>query len=177
MKAVIDTNVLLAANNKHQGLSLDCVLACIKALEQMQNQGVVVIDNNRHIIGEYCHKTSPNQPKGVGDVFLKWLLNNHANPQRIHQVSITKIADNEFAEFPDAVLQQKFDPPDRKFVVVAKAHPDKPEIWQAADCKWLDWFSELQTHGLKVKFLCPEDICQFYQNKFPNKSLPDLPEL
>lgn len=174
MRAVIDTNVLLVANGQHTDVSLECVTNCVQHLQDMEKDGVTVIDDGYQILLEYQRKTSPNQPKGVGDVFLKWLLRQSGNQKRVEQVSLTKLAEDEFAEFPDAVLQQDVDASDRKFVAVAHAHPDKPPVWQAADCKWLDWWSALQDKGVRVEFLCLDDACRFYLRKFPNKPLPVL---
>lgn len=100
MKAVIDTNVLLVANQSHKDISPDCVEECVRRLTMIMADGVTVIDDAFHIISEYLHKTHPNQPKGVGDVFLKWLLRNQSNRRHVEQVSITKISENHFQEFP-----------------------------------------------------------------------------
>ena len=175
MRAVIDTNVLLVANEQHADVSPDCVAACVHRLTEMQVRGITVIDDAHLILAEYQKKTHIKPPKGVGDVFLKWLLRNLSNPQRVEQVAITDLGANSFAEFPDADLQPKFDAPDRKFAAVANAHPRKPVILQAADSKWLDWWPALQQKGVEVDFLCPEDACRFYQKKFPSKQIPTLP--
>jgi hypothetical protein len=127
---VIDTNVLLIANGSHQDVSPQCRVECVARLLARQKSGVVVIDDAYRILKEYQHKTKPNQPKGVGNIFLKWLLQNAANGERVHRVAITETAPDEFSEFPDPVLQPLFDAPDRKFAAVAKAHPDKPPVWQ-----------------------------------------------
>ena len=176
MRAVIDTNVLLVANGQHTDVSQDCVEACVRRLQAMEKDGVTVIYDGFRILGEYRNKTSLNPPKGVGDVFLKALLRNAGNPKRVEQVSLTELAANEFTEFPDPALQSVFDAPDRKFAAVANAHPDKPSVWQAADCKWLDWWPTLLAKGVRVEFLCSADACGFYRNKFPNKPLPALPD-
>ncbi|MBK9426030.1 MAG: hypothetical protein IPN63_01035 [Gammaproteobacteria bacterium] len=176
MRAVIDTNVLLVANGQHADVSADCVLECVRRLQAMQKSGITVIDDGYRILGEYQHKTSLNPPKGVGDVFLKWLLREAGSSSRVEQMSLTETAANCFAEFPDPALEPAFDAPDRKFAAVANAHPDKPPVWQAADCKWLDWWPALHAKGVRVEFLCPEDACGFYGNKFPNKPLPALPD-
>lgn len=175
-RAVIDTNVLLVANGQHTDVSPDCVVECVRRLQDMEKAGITVIDDAYRILGEYHHKTSLNPPKGVGDVFLKWLLRHAGNTARVEQVTLTEVAQDKFAEFPDAALQTTFDAPDRKFAAVANAHPEKPPIWQAADCKWLDWWPALQAQGVVVEFLCAEDACRFYHNKFPNKPLPALPD-
>jgi hypothetical protein len=174
-KAVIDTNVLLIANEQHGEVSPACVAACVHRLREMELTGVAVIDDGYRIVREYLNKTSPNRGKGPGDVFLKWLLRNTANSNRVHQVAITEPRSDEFVEFPDAALQTRFDIPDRKFVAVAHAHSDRPPIWQAADSKWLDWWSALAAYGVTVEFLCPADACRFYRSKFPDRPAPQLP--
>lgn len=175
MKAVVDTNVLLVANGQHPDISSQCVEACVARLLALQEAGTVVIDDGFRILGEYRHKTSTRTPKGVGDVFLKWLLRNAGNPARVQVVALTETGPDQFAEFPDAALQARFDPSDRKFVATAAAHRDRPPLWQAADCKWLNWWPALAAAGLRVEFLCPEDVGQFFQRKFPNLPLPALP--
>lgn len=174
MKAVIDTNVLLVANGQHADVSPDCVAECVQRLQAMQQRGITVIDDGYRILGEYQHKTSLNPPKGVGDVFLKWLL-RQSGTQQVEQVTLNETATDCFAEFPDLALEPLFDAPDRKFAAVAHAHLDKPTIWQAADCKWLDWWPALQAKGVAVDFLCPADACAFYGKKFPGKPAPRLP--
>ena len=166
MKAVIDTNVLLIANQKHSEASPDCVEICIKRLCEMQRFGVVVVDDKYRILQEYRKKTRPNQPKGIGDVFLKWLF-QHMGTCRIEQVALTDIAEDWFREFPDASLQADFDASDRKFVAVAYVHPDRPPVWQASDSKWLRWHTGLEAAGIQVEFLCPDDVGRFYDRKFP----------
>jgi len=173
--AVIDTNVLLVANGSHADVSNACMQACIERLLAQQKNGVTVIDDGFRILSEYQSKTRPNQPKGVGDAFLKWLLQNQGNAARVHKVAITETAPDEFAQFPDATLQPRFDAPDRKFAAVAHAHTDKPPIWQAADCKWLDWWPALAAQGVRVEFVCPDDVRCFYVKKFPKRVVPDLP--
>lgn len=175
MKAVVDTNVLLVANEQHAEASSGCIEACIQRLLAISANGVVVIDDGYRILGEYQNKTRLHPPKGVGDVFLKELLRNAGNPCKVQQVALNETAENCFAEFPAPELESIFDAPDRKFAAVAHAHPDKPPIWQAVDCKWLDWWPALNAAGVAVDFVCPADACRFYGKKFPNRPLPLLP--
>jgi hypothetical protein len=174
-KAVIDTNVLLVANGKHADVSPECVMECVNRLLAVQKNGITVVDDGYRILSEYQNKTHPNQPKGPGDVFLKWLLRNTGNVAHVEQVSLTETNADEFAEFPDPALQASFDAPDRKVAAVAHAHPDKPPVWQAADCKWVDWWPALEAKGVRVEFLCRDDACRFYRKKFPHKPEPELP--
>lgn len=174
MKAVIDTNVLRVASGQHADVGPDCVAARVQRLLTMKQVGVTVIDDNRRILGGYLRNPSLMKTNRVGGQFLKWLL-QHQGTRRVEQVTLTQTGADCFSEFPDPALACAFDAPDRKFVAVAHGHPDKPPVWQAADCKWLDWWSALSAQGVRVEFLCPEDACRFYARKFPGVPVPDLP--
>ncbi|MGD9582262.1 MAG: hypothetical protein AB7V26_01140 [Lysobacterales bacterium] len=173
---MIDTNVLLVANGAHRDVSAECQTACVQRLLAQQQGGVTVIDDEHRILSEYLKRTHPNQPKGVGDAFLKWLLQNQHNSTRVHQVALNEVSGNTYAEFPGKALQARFDASDRKFAAVAHAHPDKPPVWQAADCKWLEWWHELLAEGVKVEFLCRADVLKVYRKKFPKRIVPKFPE-
>lgn len=172
---VIDTNVLMVADQRHPDISPACVLACIGHLRQAQQRHVIVVDDGYRIFGEYQRKLSLEHGNDVGSAFLKWLSQNLTNPKHVRQVPLTETAADRFNEFPNCTLEAQFDRADRKFAAVANAHPAKPPIWQAADSKWLDWWQALAAVGIHVKFLCPNDICKFYHRKFPAKPLPPLP--
>lgn len=175
MRAVIDTNVLRVASGQHADASVDCQYECVLHLRTLQQSGIAVIDDGYRILGEYLRNPSLLKTSDVGGQFLKWLLQNQGNPARVEQVTLTETAENCYIEFPDPALEPLFDAPDRKFAAVAHAHPEKPPVWQAADCKWLDWWPALRAKGVEVKFLCPDDACRFYRKKFPTKPDPVLP--
>lgn len=175
MKAVIDTNVLRVAGGQHADVSPECVAECVRRLLAMKQSGVTVIDDGYRILGEYLRSPSLMKTNEVGGQFLKWLLQNQGNSVRVEQVLLTEKAEDCFSEFPDPTLEPKFDAPDRKFVAVSHAHPEKPTVWQAADCKWLDWWPTLSSRGVQVEFLCPTDACRFYARKFPGLPVPALP--
>lgn len=177
MRVILDTNVLLVANHKHQDASEECIEVCVEALNDVKSSGKVVIDDQYLLLEEYQHKTNSKSPKGVGDVFLKWLLQNQANSEKVVKVPVTSLAGDRFEEFPDNELQERFDPPDRKFIAVAAADEGRSTILQAADCKWLDWWQTLSQHKIKVDFICPDDVCRFYDKKFPDKARPELPQI
>lgn len=173
-EVVIDTNVLLVASHRHAGASPQCVLACVERLERVRNNDCVVIDDQFRILGEYQRKLDANKGKRAGEAFLKWLLQNQANRTRVQQVALTEGAPDDYAEFPDAALAAAFDPPDRKFVAVAHAHPNKPPVLQATDSKWLRWHARLQQHRIRVEFLCEQDLHRFFAAKFPGEPVPPL---
>ncbi len=169
MTVVIDTNVILVANGQHQDVNEPCVKSCATRLEGIKQNGRVAIDDGYRILKEYQNKTEPHAGRRAGDIFLKWLLRNNANPQRCEQVRLVDHAERGFESFPDDDRLGSFDPPDRKFVAVAAAHPDKPVILQAVDSKWLAWSAALAASGVEVEFLCPADIAAFERNKRKRK--------
>ena len=174
--SVVDTNVINVANGSHGEVSPECVIACVERLNELMKFGVLVLDDRNRILLEYQKKTSPRSAKGVGDLFVQWALRHQYQVNRVQQVSITEHAPDRYVEFPDDLaLESNFDPSDRKFAAVAHAHADKPTIWQAADCKWLDWWPALKACGVEVDFLCGSDVCRFYAKKFPGKPIPPLP--
>jgi hypothetical protein len=164
---VVDTNVPLAANGAADA-SPNCVIVCVDALmEILSDQKQLVIDDGWRILREYMNKLSPSGRR-VGDLFLKWVLTNRANPSRCVQVSITPRPDDKehFKEFPNDPDLASFDRADRKFVAVACAHPDRPPILEALDSKWWGWREPLKRAGVTVMFLCQDEIKALYEQKF-----------
>jgi hypothetical protein len=172
---VIDTNVLLVANGSHEGVSAKCIRACIDLLNEIKGQGLLILDDRRRILTEYMNSVGKQRNRGVGDVFAKWVAQNLHNRQFVEEVALTEGPSFHFAEFPVPPQQEKFDPADRKFVATANAHPDKPLVAQATDCKWIDFWRDFAAAGISVEFLCGEDICNFYRQKFPEAGNPKLP--
>ena len=157
--------LVVASNRQHQDVSPQCIANCTITLQLLMQKGKLAIDDRFRILGEYLNKTQPKKGRGAGDVFVKWALQNNANPARCDRVPIVEHAERVFESFPDDAELVIFDPPDRKFVAVSAAHPEKPPILQAADSKWLDWAPALKKHGVHVEFLCKEDIQRFQKNK------------
>jgi hypothetical protein len=172
---VVDTNVILVANLAHADASPECVEACVEVLTRIMKHGGLVIDNEYRVAREYLKKTTPRKAKGVGDIFVKWVLTNMKDPSKIEPVSISEISPDMFAEFPNSALQLEFDPDDRKFAAIAHVHILHPVIVQAVDCKWLKWWHALHLHGVTVDFLCGEDVKRFFGQKFPGQQVPALP--
>ena len=163
--AVVDTNVLLVANEQHKNISPEGVIACVERLELLRKGGCVVLDDGYEILREYGQKTEPNTGNRFGDGFLKWLLQNTGNTQYVSQVHIEKHAERGYLEFPDDTELSGFDLEDRKFVAVAAAHPRRPPILQGTDSKWMLWSDRLAAHGIEVEFLCPGDVAGFIKRK------------
>jgi hypothetical protein len=157
MHVVIDTNVLVVANGRNcEQASSECILACASRLNQIKQQGIVVLDSQWLILKQYITNACSTGQPGVGDAFLKWVLTNRVNPKHCETVDITPAGQDNFAEFPPDPSLEKFDPSDRKFVAVALTHPAQPSILNAVDSDWRDFYSHLSEFGVKVEFLCPE---------------------
>jgi hypothetical protein len=172
---VVDTNVILVANKAHQDASPECVLACVELLYDIMENGCLVLDDQYRILREYQRKTEPVKDKGVGDMFVKWALQNIKTPAKVRVIPLTELEPEIFAEFPCKALEAVFDRQDRKFAAVSHAHADRPPIAQACDSKWLEWWPPLLLFGVRIIFVCREDICRFYAAKNPGRPVPPLP--
>ena len=165
MTSIVDTNVILVASGQHPDVGPDCVIACTQRLQRIMAGERIAVDDKFEILLEYQNKTLPKTGNRPGDAFVRWALRNCANTLRCDQIALTPSQKNGYEEFPVDIRLADFDPPDRKFVAVAAAHPNRPPILQAADSKWLGWNPALEDNGITVDFLCPKDLERFRQNK------------
>lgn len=155
---VVDTNVLVVANGRAPQASLWCVRDCVNRLLSVRRSELLVLDAAWLILGEYQrHASSVGQP-GPGDAFLKWVLNNRANPERCELAHLTPRsgAAEDFEEFPSDPDLASFDPADRKFVAVAIASKYDPPIVNATDAGWWNYRAPLERHGVNIEFLCSD---------------------
>lgn len=157
---VVDTNVLIVANEGAEHASLDCLSHCIAALQEAR-QEIVVIDDGFRIFNEYQHEVSPSGQPGLGDAFLLWLLQNRANPICCEVVFLTPNDRNSFNEFPDDPDLTAFDPSDHKFVAVANASIHTPELLNAVDSDWWLYREVLNRNGIRLRFICPDQIAKW----------------
>ena len=156
MSSVVDTNVIAVANGRAEQASVECVDASIEYLSLLRDSGVVVLDDGLLMVDEYKrHATAEGQP-GIGDMFLRHLLDNLGNTERCNVVHITPHDDREFEEFPDDEALRKFHRDDRKFVAAALRCEPTAEVVNAVDSDWWDFQEALSRHGVAVRFLCPE---------------------
>jgi hypothetical protein len=73
--------------------------------------------------------------------------------------------DEDFVELPEPTHGTTYDRSDRKFLAVAAAHADRPPILQSFDSKWWGWTKALSKLGVRVHFLCEDDIAQKHAQK------------
>ncbi|MBI4825395.1 MAG: hypothetical protein HY807_03100 [Nitrospirae bacterium] len=157
MKAVVvDTNVIVVANQRSDHSDDACIVACIDALQKAREKQKVVIDSGGLFFDEYFRYANRSGQSLSGDVFVKWLWDNQANSKRCESVEITPCDTDtyDFKEFPNDPALTGFDPSDKKFVAVAFASKYKPKILNATDSGWWHFQSHLSQHGILVKFLC-----------------------
>lgn len=169
LRCVVDTNVATTANGANSGARASCVAASARALHAIMKKGHVFIDSERHILDEYGKNLSDRGQPGPGDAFLKWLLTHEWNEERVTQVVITRNDDDEgredFDELPPPPEGILYDASDRKFLAVAAAHPSHPPILQAFDSKWWGWRQALAEVGVRIHFLCEDDIAEKHREK------------
>jgi hypothetical protein len=154
---VVDTNVGVVANGGARQADLACEEASIAALQEVQESGVVVLDDGDLILGEYRRRLRhPGQP-GPGYRFLLWLLSNQYVHDHCQRVPLTPIADElrEFEEFPLDSAFVGFDRADRKWVAVARASQHGPVILWAVERGWHKYREYLARHGVRTECLCP----------------------
>lgn len=169
-KCLMDTNVPKTANlavdvENIPSELIDCVLACIEAVEHViHRKGRLVIDAGDEIFTEYRGQLSLSGRNGIGDAFMKWVHDHRWSFPEQDRVKISKSGDS-YHEFPDHDGLKDFDPSDRKFIAVSNAHPEKPAILEATDSKWWGWKEALREVGIQVRFLCPEYAEKKYLEK------------
>lgn len=158
MKAVVvDTNVPIAANGASNHVTRDCVLRCVDRLEIVVKKEKVLLDDGMYILHEYMRHLSMSGQPGFGDMFMRWVWTNQANPIKCKIIPITSLNEKPyFREFPNDDELDGFDRSDRKFVAVAKASGLDPPIINAADKDWWDYLQPLQKNGIQIEFICPE---------------------
>jgi len=159
MAVVIDTNVGVVANGKHEKAGNDCISTAIDALSNARRE-LILIDDGQRILGEYRQQLSHSGQPGPGDAFFKWLWDNQGNSKHCLRITITPLSgsDTDFREFPRDRKLSGFDPSDRKFVAVALGSGTAPEILNASDTDWWKFRHPLENNGIRVRFLCPEPM-------------------
>lgn len=158
---VVDTNVPVVANGKTEHADPSCVITCINTLDDIREHGIVILDDTMFILQEYMGNLSMSGQPGAGDIFMKWIWNVQADNRHCKLVRITPDETDStiFDEFPKDARLINFDRSDRKFVAVALASGDNPEVLNAVDSDWANHFIALNEAGLNIKFLCPQHVC------------------
>ena len=154
--SVVDTNVLIVANDPAHRAGCECHGECVEALLAIRDRKSLLLDSEWRILGEYARKVGTVREPRVGSEFFRWA----ASGSIAANVRITADGDGGFAEFPDDPRLAGFDRQDRKFVAVAVASGVEPEILNAADHDWREFESPLRENGVRVRERCPEYLAR-----------------
>jgi hypothetical protein len=140
---------------------------CARRLEEITASETIVLDDDGKILAEYQRNLDRGGQPGAGYAFLKWVYHNLWNTERCKQVPITSVQDDNenFLEFPKDPALANFDRDDRKFVAVARAHPQHPPILTATDTDWWEYRHALSNNGVTLDFLCEEEMRQLYHQQ------------
>ena len=158
---VVDTNVAVVASLRSPQAEPSCVLACVDALEQVKNNGRIVLDDQNRILSEYRRNLRPSGQPGFGDAFFKWVWQNQWTAERCERVEIQPRgnAGEDYEEFPNDPSLRGFDPSDKKFVAVALGSKNHPKVLNAVDPDWWEYREALEDRGVRIKFLCSRHFC------------------
>ena len=159
---IVDTNVIITANDEAEHASPDDVEKCQKRIKQiLEQQETSVVDDGWRILNEYKRYVNLETRKGIGDLFVKTLLQNlMRRPAICTEVRINPLDGSEtnFDEFPTTEALNDFDVADRKFIAVAVAYgKQKATILQALDRKWEPFRKAFEEEGVQVEFLCSSE--------------------
>jgi hypothetical protein len=156
---VIDTNVLCVAERLASHADDNCVDACTDFLESAR-AGLVFVDDDQHILGEYQGQLRAVRQPGPGTAFLRWLWQNIANESVCRQVPIVSVSvdPENYSQMPADPALAAFDPSDRKFVAVAVVAGRGCVIVNAVDSDWRRAEAGLLRSGLCLRFLCPQHV-------------------
>jgi len=157
---VVDVNVAIVANGDSRQADLACVSACVNALDEIVQRGMIVLDDGWWILAEYHRYLSPTGQPGLGDAFMQWVWEHQSIDDRCERVTLTpaRNAVDEIAEFPADPQLLDFDHSDRKYVAVALASQNDPEVLNAVDRDWWQHKEVLRRNGVRLRFLCPQHM-------------------
>ncbi len=155
---MLDTNVPIVANRRDGG-SYACASACAQELLALKSNGLLLLDDQQHILTEYKRYLNHSGQPGAGDAFLRWFFNNRGRRDLCVEVAINPISHawRHYEEFPDDENLSDFDIADQKFVATARAGKNAT-IVQSSDHRWLAWSNDLGNNGVSVRFICEGEL-------------------
>lgn len=156
----IDTNVPVVANGRDlvHPPSLECQKAAICFLDRvLKERQSIVLDEEGKIVEEYRRHLRPGGQPGVSDRFYQRVLLDWDCCERI---PLPKRRDGQYADLPQALIDDQFDPDDRKFAALAKR--ERIPVVNATDSDWLHAHTLLKKNGIRVKFLCGCDPASWF---------------
>ena len=153
---VVDTNVIAVANGYYENIENDCLSNCIDYLSQHESKKFA-LDDTYEILNEYFRYANRSGQPNIGDAFVKWLWENHTNPNVCELVTITKSEDEDilYNEIPDIENLTGFDRSDQKFLAVALQTSQDATIINATDSDWINYHKAITSLGISINNICP----------------------
>jgi predicted nucleic acid-binding protein len=152
-RAVVDTNVLVAANGWDTHVDMVCQLSCVEELSRMRREEVVCVDDKGLIMREYERRTAHKGQARPGTVFYKHVWQQMGDSSRIRLISVEP-RDAEGRDFRDPVLPANNLKKDAKFLAVAVK--GNAAIVNAADSDWAEHRDLTDRLEVQVRQLCPQ---------------------
>lgn len=154
-RCVVDTNVPIVANggadpNNARPPSISCRIAAVTFLKELLGVGTVLLDLEGQIQEEYRSYLRPSGQPGVGDRFYQVIL--HSSPSLVERVELPRRSDGEYVHLPQSLIDEKFDPSDRKFAALAQR--ENVPVFHATDRGWINHAETLAAEGIQVEHLC-----------------------
>lgn len=161
---IVDVNVAIVANDWRRQLNSQtlstpqadekCRLACVEVLKRIIRKEVVVVDAAGDAIREYLRRLRTSGQPGIGDAFLKFVLEQQYAHKRIQRITVKRHADRKYEPFPADPDLKAFDQADRIYVALNRSVPDS-RVLNAVDSDYKQHAKALVKHGVTVKELCP----------------------
>lgn len=160
---VVDTNVMVVANGRHDGarpVSVECRAASIEFLTNiLAGNNRVLVDDDNAILAEYRNYLNPSGQPGVGDRFLQEL---YRNVDRIDRVELPIGSDGQYDDLHPDIKASSFDLSDRKFAALALKQ--SVPVANSVDSDWIEHWPLLIGCGLDIRLLCGNDPDAWYEN-------------
>ena len=155
-RAVVDTNVLVAANGRDTHVDISCQRRCEEELARILREEVVCIDDKWLILREYQTRIAHKGQPGPGTVFFKTVCQTRGDPNRVCSIPVVPLdpRDTEGRDFADPVLPRHNLKKDAKFLAVA-VNADAT-IVNATDSDWAEHRELTDGLGVRVRQLCPQ---------------------
>lgn len=162
-RAVIETNILIAANRKSEQANDACVEKCIDLLFEVREADFLALDEIGDIFEEYsnCGYLSYSGRPGSGDEFFVWVYENQHT--KCHRVPLTPHEERGYEEFPDTPNLAKFDRSDRKWIATALGCTPTATIYNALDSDYAEHAQALSEAAIPVTELCPDCLKPEYR--------------
>lgn len=171
-KIIMDTNVAVKAATPEQDCKdeeLDVRKKCIEFIGEFvkNSESKLVLDLDYEIINEYRNRIPKNT--NLGQIFWRWFDTYIGVISLEDFLKLDKDADGNYMMYPLDDRTKEFDLSDRKFVALARAHPEHPPIVEATDGKWLGYKEAFEEYGVHIEFLDMDYAAMMYDRKLGNK--------